>query len=207
MIKWGQYMNETKNISDVVGSLKNGFIVGFPTETSYGLLANAYSTEVTEKIFLIKGRSKEAPFSLLVKDIHMAEDLVQVNDPIRKIFKELYPSPLTLVCKAKKEIPGVTKNGTIALRVSPKREVMHIFEHIDFPLTATSANLSGENDLYSDDDFRENYRSRKNAPDLLFLGGKLEQKKPTTIVDLTGEKIRILRQGDVTMQNINNAIA
>ncbi len=200
-------MKETRDISEVVAALKEGAIVGFPTETSYGLLANALRSDVTEKIFHIKGRSKEASFSVLVRDDEMAEHLIFPSDQVRKIFKNIFPAPLTLVCTAKKNIPGITKNGTIALRVSSKKEIIEIFKQVDFPLTATSANLSGENDLYSDDDFRENYRSRKNVPDLLFLGGKLERKKPTTIVDLTGKHARILRHGDITIQNINNAIA
>lgn len=195
-------MKETKSIKEVAEMLKLGKVIGFPTETSYGLFTNAKCLVCIDQIFRIKDRPKEKTLSVIVKDRQMAEIIAEIPSYVENIFNHFYPGPLTLILNAKKEIPGITKDGSIALRISSQSEIQQLFESIDFPLTATSANISGQNDLYSEKEFRENYSTRSDKPDAFFLGGTLQRQKPTTIVDVRTDDPQIIRQGEVTIEDI-----
>ncbi|MBU1119328.1 threonylcarbamoyl-AMP synthase [Patescibacteria group bacterium] len=199
-------MKELRLLSDVASVLKKGGVVAFPTETSYGLLCNAYNEKAIDAVYTIKGRGKESPLSLLIKDVKMAEELCEVDERTKKVFNEFYPGPVTIILPAKKTIHGVTYKNTNAIRVSSKKEVKDLFEKITFPLSATSANVRGENDLYSDLEVVRTYKRRDNTPDALFLGGTLQKRKPSTIIDLSGESIQLTREGEIPFGHIKQTL-
>jgi L-threonylcarbamoyladenylate synthase len=204
-------MIQTDQIRDIIEALKNDQVVAFPTETSYGLLANALKSETVERILKIKDRNPKDKLSILVKDENQAKELVFFNPQIEKIFQHFFQSSnkpaLTIVCKAKKEIFGITKNKTIALRVSSSKRVREIFKSINFPLTATSANITGDPDLYSEAALVRIYKQRQDQPDVVFSGGEIEKRPPSTIVDLTGSEPKIIRQGQIKLEEINKVLA
>lgn len=201
-------MKEASTIEEVARVLRQGGIVAFPTKTSFGLFADATNEEAVEKVFQIKNRPKTKTLSMLVKDIEMAEEFVDITKEARKVFKRFYPGPLTIVLSSRKKVFGVERENTIALRVSGKEEIVNLFEHISFPLTATSANISGKNDLYSTDEIRENYNTRRFQPDMLYAADCPAGVLPTTIVDLTDEgRPQIIRQGEVTQKEIKQILS
>lgn len=199
-------MLPTKNLNEVITSLKSGEIIAFPTETSYGLLGNVLIRDVIMKIYQIKGREKKLKLSLLAADLAMARRLVEWNEALEKIAKKYWPGPLTIVAKAKIDLEGITHDKKIALRVSSKKGIQKLFQEIDFPLTATSANLSGEGDLYSSAEIMRVYKKRVFSPDLVYSGGKIPFKKPSTIVDLSSNKPKLIREGELKFSEILRAL-
>lgn len=196
------------SLEKCIHNLQQGGVVAFPTETSYGLLCNIYNEEAKKRIYQIKKRPTSKTFSVLVKDLEMASGLIHINNRIKKVFNEIYPGPLTIVAKAKKDISYISKNTSIALRVSSKREIQNMFNQLDFPLTATSANVSGNEDLYTASEVYQNYLDSENKPDIIFDDQEEKKRKasPSTIIDLTKNELVILRQGSLTLAEIEKAI-
>ncbi|MBU1167201.1 threonylcarbamoyl-AMP synthase [Patescibacteria group bacterium] len=195
-------MKLTADLDEVVKALNDNQVVAFPTETSYGFLGNATKQVVIQKILDIKGRSFDNPLSVLVRDEEQAQKLVDFDSRTQGLFDHFLPGPLTIIARTQKEIRGVSKNGTLALRISSKPEIDSIFKEIDFPLTATSANLSGKKDLYSHDEVVRTYKTRAFKPDLVYQGGEVEERKPSTIVDVSQQKMKLVRQGEIDFTEI-----
>lgn len=197
-------MKITSSLTECIAVIKKGGVVAFPTETSFGLLSNMYDQDAKERIFAIKKRMSSKTLSVLVKDYAMATEIIHTDKRIKNVFNSIYPAPLTIVAKAKKPISYISKNNSIALRVSPKKEIQEMFKEIDFPLTATSANESGNKDLYTANEVYQTYHTAEKAPDLVYQQQEVEasKPKPSTIIDLTQDEIVVIRKGAFKIENI-----
>lgn len=194
-----QIIQETLEESRKV--LENGGVIVFPTDTLYGLGANALDENAVLKIYKIKVRSAEKPISVLVRDIAMAKKIACIDSKAEKILERLWPGSITVILRKKDIVPYILTSGEekVAVRVSDGFFVKELFSRIDFPITATSANMSGEKNLFSAEEIREKFRGSKHAPDLFINAGDLEQGRPSsTIIDLTNiDNPRIVRMGAV----------
>ncbi len=188
---------EKEKIQKIVGVLKEGKTVVIPTDTAYGLAANALDEKAVKKVFYIKKRPLFKPLSVLVRDLKMAERIAYLDDRAKKIFKKFLPGPLTVVVKKKKVVPDILTSGqsNIGIRVSGDKVTKAIMQRIDFPITATSANLSGKKVPYSVKEILKQYKDQKLKPDLIVDAGPLPKIKPSTILDLSGKKPKVLRKG------------
>lgn len=181
-------------------TLTDGGVVVCPTETIYGLLANALDEKAIAKIFRIKGRSAQKPVSILVRDLAMARRMACIDSKAEAILRQLWPGPVTVILRKKDAIPYSLTGGTenVAVRISDHPFVRELLKDFAFPVTATSANLSGEKNLLSSEEIRKTFSRRKDAPDLFIDGGDLESGTPSTILDLTDiRNPRLVRMGMV----------
>jgi len=190
---------EKEKIKKIVGALKEGKAVVIPTDTAYGLAANALDEKAIKKVFAIKNRPKLKPFSVLVRDQKMAERIAYFNSRAKKIFKKFLLGPLTVVVKKKRVVPNILTSGqsNIGIRVSGDKVTRALMKKTDFPITATSANLSGKKVPYSIEEVLKQYKDQKLKPDLIVDAGPLLKVKPSTILDLSGKKPKILRKGPI----------
>jgi L-threonylcarbamoyladenylate synthase len=193
-------------ITEVVKIIKQGGVVVFPTDTVYGLLADATNEKAVKKIFKIKKRPKEKPIPLFVKDIEMAKKFAFINKKQENLLKLFWPGKVTAVLKrprtrtssvrGKKNkkliIYGVTRN-TIALRIPNYRLVNVLLKKLDRPLTGTSANISGKPASTKIGEVLRQFKNAKEKPDLILNYGNLQFSLPSIVIDLTGKKTRILR--------------
>jgi len=181
-------------IAEAARVIRGKGVIIYPTETLYGLGADPMSTEAMERIYAVKGRAAAKPIPFLIKDEEMLASLVEEVPPIgRELIKRYWPGALTLIFRARKGLrpPLRGKDGTIGLRISSHPVASGIVQALDAPLTATSANLSGKEDII---DGRQLAQLFGNQVDLIIDAGKVPGIG-STIIDLTVTPPRMVREG------------
>ncbi|MFA7169611.1 MAG: L-threonylcarbamoyladenylate synthase [Candidatus Paceibacterota bacterium] len=181
-------------------ALASGGVVVFPTDTIYGLGANALDEHAISKIYKIKNRDINKPISILVRDIAMAKKVACIDSKVEEILKKIWPNSVTVVLRKKDVVPYIltANEENIALRISNNFFIKKLFEKNDFPITATSANISGEENLLLASEIIKKFADAKFAPDLFINAGNLQNRLPSTIIDLTdANNPRLVRMGIV----------
>ena len=189
----------------VASVLNNGGIIIYPTETLYGLGALAVDEESVNNIFSIKGRIHGNPIPILVRDKEMLSEYVVVTDEANRLIEKFLPGPLTLVLKEKKNLPHFISAGTgnIAIRISRHAFVRRLFDFLSKPITSTSANISGRENLLS---FDEIYETFKSKVELIVDSGNIPQSKGSTVIDLTVNPALLIREGDISGERLKEFI-
>ena len=185
--------------------LNNGGIIIYPTETLYGLGALALDEESVNNIFSIKGRIHGNPIPILVRDKEMLSEYVVVTDEANRLIEKFLPGPLTLVLKEKKNLPHFISAGTgnIAIRISRHAFVRRLFDFLSKPITSTSANISGRENLLS---FDEIYETFKSKVELIVDSGNIPRSKGSTVIDLTVKPALLIREGDISGDELKRFI-
>ena len=175
------------SIERATAVLMHDGIVIYPTETVYGLGADALSENAILKVYEAKRRPLGQPISIAVSDFDMLAAVAHVDRSMQKFIEAFLPGPVTVVLRAKHAIPAILTGGTglIGVRIPSHDLAMRLIERFDSPITATSANLHGAKDPATPDEC--------TVPrDFLIDGGRL-QGTPSTVVDLVNRTI--LRRG------------
>ena len=185
--------------------LNQGGVMIYPTETLYGVGAFATNNGAVEKIFEIKGRPHGKPIPILVKDIQMLRKIAESNELATILSEKFWPGRLTMILKLKTELPELITCGTgkIAVRISSHPFLKALFDIIEKPLTSTSANLSGDQNLLNS---KELLNAFNGKVDLIVDSGKIPESKGSTIVDLTQNPPQILREGDIKSETLKEYI-
>jgi len=188
-----------KNLKKLVkiakNSIKKGEVLVCPTDTVYGLICDATNKKAVKKLFKIKKRLKEKAIPIFVKDIKMAKNLAKIDKKQEKFLKKVWPGKVTLVLKRKRgqKIYGVDKK-TIGLRIPKYKLVNVLLKKLNRPLTGTSANISGKPPSTKIKEVMRQFKNQKIQPDLILDAGNLKPSKPSTVIDLTKKKPKILRK-------------
>ncbi len=194
-------MNE--KIIQASSMLRRGKIVAFPTETVYALAADAANIQAISEIYKLKGRAKNNPLAVFVGDIKNVENFAYVDERARKIAEKFCPGPITLVLpkSADSILPGEMNPGydSVAVRIPDNAVALGILREFGKPVIATSANISGQAAAVNVAQVREYFGDRI---DLVIGGGRAESGIASTIVDLTGGEIKLLRQGNIELAEI-----
>lgn len=188
---------EFEAAGDVAGALLEGAVAAYPTETFYALGAAAFSRPAVDKIYRLKDRAASKSLSFIVSDMDMVGGLVSELPPgFSALAAEFWPGPLTLVLPAASRLPEhvLGPGGTIAVRIPPLAWLRGLVRELSEPLTATSANLAGERELAHPAEVRAVFEGRV---EIIVDGGPAPGGRPSTIVDLSGEKPRVLREGRI----------
>ena len=182
--------------------LAGGGIVACPTETFYGLAADALSVQAVEKVYRIKGRNFNSPLPLVIGDERDLPFLVaEIPFPARRLMAAFWPGPLTLVFNASAALPPLVTadTGKVGIRVSSHPVISLLARSFGRPLTATSANVSGAPAGTSADDVLRSFGERI---DILLDGGRTPGGPGSTVLDMTASPPVILRQGAVARASI-----
>lgn len=180
---------------------KDGIIV-YPTETFYGLGVDPFNKTAVKKLFALKGREADKPISILVKDKKMLTEVAEeIPLSAEILIKKFWPGPLTIIFKAKKIIPSLItgSTGKIGVRISSNPITQKLLEAIDAPITATSANPSGEKSPVTT---REVMNYFENEVDLILDGGTLSGRLGSTIVDVTEGDLKVIREGEIPLKTV-----
>tara|TARA_B100001027_G_scaffold209951_1_gene176585 strand:- start:767 stop:1696 length:930 start_codon:yes stop_codon:yes gene_type:complete len=194
------------SIKKSVNFLKENECIGIPTETVYGLAANAYSDKATLKIFKLKKRPKNNPLIVHYYDLNTLEKDCHLNKNFNKLFKKFCPGPITFILKLRKNSyisKNVTNNkNTVAVRF-PKHPVARLLlKKIDFPLAAPSANISTSISPVTKSDVVDEFG---NKIKYILNGGRSIVGLESTIIDLS-KKPKIIRLGGLDLKNINKVL-
>jgi L-threonylcarbamoyladenylate synthase len=187
-----------ENLAAAVQVLKGGGVIVFPTETLYGLGADALNNAAVEKVFQLKGRDPSNPIPVLVADQEMLHTLVaQVPTTAQKLIDRYWPGPLTLVLPGQKNIPKPLCNpkGGVGVRISSQPIATLLVKGLGRPLTTTSANPSGKEPARTLE-VAKNYFA--NRVDVFVDGGTLTSKSGSTVVEVMEDSIKIIREGEIS---------
>ena len=186
--------------------LMNGGIVAYPTETFYGLGVKFDREDSLEKLHVIKQRPHEKALSVIIGSREFIDHLaLSINDNAECLMKRFWPGPLTLIVSAKEDVSTFITGGThtVAVRIPGESFALRLAECARFPITATSANLSGKPPARDAETVVEYFG---DAIDLIIDGGPTKGKLPSTIVDVTGENLHIVREGMIKRQVLLRAL-
>lgn len=180
-----------------VDVLKQGGVVVYPTDTIYGLGANACDTYAVEQIFKMKNRSFSKPLPIIARNMNWVKAMAFVAPKTEKILSQIWPGSVTVILNKRNVIPNITtaNQQTVGIRIPDHVLTDKIMAKFGYPLTATSANLSGEEGTGDITKIIESFKEQVWKPDLILNAGVLSKSLPSTILDLTTFKPKILRVG------------
>jgi len=191
-------------IKQAVTLIKSGGLIAFPTDTVYGIGVSAFQADAVERIFLVKGRSTLKAVPILLGDAEIAEQITPPLSPsVMKLMDKFWPGPLTLVLPMLPSLPKIlSPTPTIGLRV-PDHHFTQTLLRETGPLAATSANRSGEPSALTADEVHSQLGSRV---DLILDGGRSPGEIASTVLDCTGIKPVVLREGPLAWEEIQAVI-
>lgn len=198
------------DISDAIdralAALNAGELVVYPTETFYGLGADASSPRALERLFAIKRREPDKPVALIVADLAMARQIVaEIPAAALRLAHKFWPGPLTIILPARSGIHAALlgRDGGVGLRVSSHPIAHELVRRLGRPLTATSANLAGEPPA----DSIEQARAAFGDKIAVYLeGGRLGLTAASTVVAFDGSRPNVLRVGPISEAQIAAAL-
>lgn len=195
-------------VIEAVEILREGGIIVFPTDTAYGLGVNALDENALEKLFELKGRPEQKPLHMVVWGVPMAEEYVHLDERAHKLVDAFLPGPLTLVLKHKENVPPtlVSGGGTVGVRIPDMPIALSICYEAGLPFTATSANKSGNPAPYSLADVEQYLGDKFDLIDYVIDAGNLPMIPVSTLVDLSGKSLSLLREGPITLEQIKKAL-
>lgn len=198
---------QSDQINQAAALLRQGELVAFPTETVYGLGANALLPESVKQVFAVKGRPSDNPLIVHVADFSMTAEFVESYHPLtEKIVKHFWPGPLTLIFKIKEgSLNPVVTGGlsTAAFRMPDNKKTLSLIEKTDAPLVGPSANTSGRP---SPTTALHVYHDLKGKIAGILDDGATQIGVESTVLDLSGEVPTILRPGAVTQEALKEIL-
>jgi len=193
-------------IAAAVAAVLKGALVVLPTDTVYGIGADAFRPSAVASLLAAKGRGRDMPPPVLVGSVRAANALVEDLGPYgQELIDEFWPGGLTLVCRASRSLKwdlGETK-GTVAVRMPQHPVTLEVLAETG-PMAVSSANMTAKPAATTAADAREHFG---DAVEVYLDGGKCETDTPSTIVDLTGDMPRLLRGGAISIGRLREVAA
>jgi len=186
--------------------IKQGKIVVFPTETVYGIGTNGLDENAVKKLYDVKQRPLNKPITLLVSNMEMVNQIAKdITEVEYKIMEKFFPGPLTIILKKKDIVPDIVTAGkdTVGVRMPSGEIARKLVEMAGVPIAAPSANISGEP---SGTNLHEIKKHFEEKVDFYIDGGDSEIGLASTIVQVVDGKTQILRQGSITLEEIEKEI-
>jgi L-threonylcarbamoyladenylate synthase len=181
----------------------DGGVVCYPTDTLYGLGCDPLNARAVERTNAVKGQ-RTKPMPVLVKDLPTAEKYAHLTNRARRLAEVFWPGPLTLVLESQKIVPGIlAPDGRIGIR-SPEHSIcLSLLGLCSGALVGTSANMTGKSPATTAE---EASRQIGDKVDVILDGGNVALGVASTVVDLTGPKLAILREGPVGREQLMRAL-
>lgn len=197
---------DTKELANVKKLINNGEIIVFPTETVYGIGANALDSEAVKKIFFAKGRPSDNPLIVHVANKQTIGELAEVQSAVEQLLIDAFmPGPITIILKKKKIIPDIVSAGleTVGIRMPSNKIANKIIETSEVPIAAPSANISGRPSGTHIDDIRSELEEKVAV---VIDGGESDIGLESTVVKVINDIPTILRPGKITPEQIEEVI-
>lgn len=191
-------------LSKALSALSKGQVIIYPTDTLYGLGADIYNRDAVKCVFEIKNRPFELPISVAVSCIEDLEKIAYVNNKTNRIIDLFLPGKLTIILKKKKIVPSIvtSNNENIAIRIPDNIIALELLSEFG-PLTCTSANIHGKPTPTVISDIQMQF---KNSNISVYIDNGKLQSKASTIIDLTSDTLKIIREGALTKRDIMDRI-
>lgn len=197
---------EKEIIKKAAKIIQKGGLVAFPTETVYGLGANALNKKAVRKIFEVKGRPLDNPIIVHIADFKDLKKLAKkIPKKVEILSKKFWPGPLTLILFKKKVVPDevTAQRKTVAIRMPKNKIALELIKMSRLPIAAPSANLAGRPSATTAEDVFDDFDKKI---DLILDGGKTEIGLESTVLDLTSKTPQILRPGGISFERIKKIL-
>ncbi|MDQ0361098.1 L-threonylcarbamoyladenylate synthase [Breznakia pachnodae] len=190
-----------EELSTIKEWIKDGKVIAFPTDTVFGLGVLYSNEEALKNLKQAKLRDGNKPIPMMVKSIEQLEKVAYVDERVKLLADRFMPGALTLILKRRESVPAYVSDykDTIALRIPDDNFVLSLLEE---PMLVTSANLSGETPGKNEHDVLLQLNGRIDA----IVEGEAKRDIPSTIVDLSSDKVIILREGEICADDINETL-
>ena len=193
---------DEQGINQILESYKKGKIIGFPTDTVYGIGCDPFNKNSISKIFDLKKRSDEKKFPILGYSKENFEKIVQFNSKADKISERFWPGQVTMLLPIREEINDrIENNGKLAVRVPNNECLLSILKQCKL-IVGTSANISGEESIVDSHDCI----MKLPEIDVLVDGGKINSLGESTIIDFVDDGLKIIREGMVSKKEIEKVL-
>lgn len=180
-------------LGPAVAAIRRGEVVAFPTDTLYGLAVDPRSDAALDALYALKGRSADRRVALIAASLAQAEDVAEIAGVARRLAERFWPGPLTLVVPARGGLASrsVSAEGLVGIRVPDHHVARALADACGYPLTATSANVTGSAALSLPDEVAD------ALPDVAVLldAGPSPGGPPSTLIEATALDVRLLREG------------
>lgn len=205
LVDWSTKIDDNE-LQEVVKILEQDGVIVFPTETVFGIGCNAFSEKAIKKLYFVKQRPTNKPFSILLPDVKEIEKIAKINSQIeRKIIESFMPGPLTIILEKRESIYNIVtaKKTTVGIRVPNNKIANNLLKACNLPLATSSANISGETNETQIKKIMKDFGQNVD----IFINGKAgDLMQASTIVQVIDDKPVILRQGEITIKQINEII-
>jgi L-threonylcarbamoyladenylate synthase len=192
----------TKVINQTIKVLKNDGLAIYPTETCYGAGVDSTNKKAVQKLLAYKGKRANKAIAIACADQKMASHYVKINQTAQNLYTNFLPGPLTVISKSKNKVVQQleSENKTLGIRIPDHRLTLQLIKAYGKPITATSANTSGNPPPYSISSLLK-YTSQKAQKliDLVLDAGQLKLRPVSSVVDTTLNEPKLLRQGKITL--------
>lgn len=192
---------ELLEMSNVV---KNNGIIAFPTETVFGLGVIFDNKEAYDKLVKVKRRPPEKPFTMMLADPEDVEKYCYLDEIGKEIVRTFMPGQFTLITRAKPGLPSwcIGNTGLVGVRIPDYENIRELIRKIGKPMLVPSANKSGESPANSVEEVIESFEGELDG----VLEGASKSKMPSSILLIDGENIQLIREGIVSINQINEVI-
>lgn len=198
----------SERISLAAEHINQGKVIAFPTETVYGLAADAINEEAINRIYQIKGRDSSTPMQVMVKDYQNAQQIGVFNENAEKLANKFWPGALTIIVERKDNglVSPIVSRGrsTIGIRIPDHEIALDLLKEFSKALATTSANISGEDSLLNAKDISKTFGEKI---DFIIDGGVSDIGIASTVVDCTTSEVKILREGAISEDQVLEAIS
>lgn len=193
-----------KLFQKALNALNNHQVIAFPTETVFGLGVFYDDEKAYELLNQIKRRKEDKPYTLMLSSVDDISTYAYIDEKRLNALRKYMPGPVTLLLKCKDNVPGyVTHNtGIIGVRVPANKEALELLAYLKKPLLVPSANRADQKPAMSNLEVKEIFGKEVRV----IIPGKAIGGLPSTIIDLTGEDIKLVRQGPISLEDIKKAL-
>lgn len=198
IIKVNPKKPDLKTIKRAANVVTKGGLVIYPTETCYGLGADATNPKAVKKVYDIKKRPRSKPIHIIVSNLKMMEKYGEVTEEIMCLVKRFMPGPLSVVTRKKRTVPKILNPKEITFRIPDNLIALKLVQETRVPITATSANISGKPPLYKIKDVITNFDGKV---EMILDAGNLKKVPPSTFVDMKSRP-KLIRKGPIKFTKI-----
>lgn len=179
-----------------------GKLIIFPTDTVYGIGCEIFDLENIKKIYSIKNRPLDKPLACLCADLEQINQICELNDKAKILIKEFLPGPLTLILKAQEKVEKMIGYKTIGVRIPDCEVALDILKEHG-PMLTTSVNDSGKTPI---NEYGQIVNEYADLVDEIYKPTSNSSNLSSTVVNLTNDKVEVLRQGAITLLDINKVL-
>lgn len=189
---------------EALKALNNHQVIAFPTETVFGLGVFYDDEEAYNLLNKIKRRKENKPYTMMVSSVEALFEYAEIDDKFLPIIKRYMPGSLTILVKSKSRVPSYVTHGTgvIGMRIPANVEALALLNHLKKPLLVPSANRADEKPAMSDKEVKAIFGDEISV----IIEGQASSGEPSTIIDLTGEEIKLIRKGPITLEELSQLI-